>query len=102
MDIRFSATTAIAPPGSVSGSSASPAANLPSARWFPHAHVQLPQVRQTCTVLASQPEDCWGYQHGLNEHQLAVGCSTWSSQVNLPQPGLAGTELVRLLLRALP
>jgi secernin len=61
-------------------------------------HVKLPQVRQTFTVLASQPGDGWGYQHGLNEHQVAIGCSAWSSRLTGSQPGLAGTELVRLLL----
>src|SRR5205809_6333652 len=29
--------------------------------------IQLPQARQTHTVLAIQPEGCWGYLHGLNE-----------------------------------
>src|SRR5205085_11334862 len=36
--------------------------------------LEVPQARQTFTVLGSQPDGCWGYDHGVNEHQVAVGC----------------------------
>jgi dipeptidase len=64
--------------------------NLPS--------LDVPQVRQTCTVLGWQPAGCWGYFFGVNEHQVAAGCARWESTLSSPQPALAGTDLVRLAL----
>jgi secernin len=60
--------------------------------------VQVPQVRQTCTVLAAQPHNHWGYLQGVNEHRVAVGVSDWQSRLERDRPGLLGTELVRLTL----
>src|SRR5581483_4207307 len=44
-------------------------------------HVALPQARQTWTVLGQQPAGCWGFTHGLNEHQVAVGVTGWYSRL---------------------
>jgi secernin len=60
--------------------------------------IQLPQVRQTSTVLAAQPAGCWGYLQGINEHRLAVGVSDWQSRLQRRGPGLLGPDLVRLTL----
>jgi secernin len=60
--------------------------------------LELPQARQTFTVLGSRPLDCWGYQHGVNEHQLAMGCATLQTRLTGEGPGLVGTDLVRLAL----
>jgi dipeptidase len=62
------------------------------------ATVELPQARQTCTVLASQFPDRWGYEHGVNEHQLAVGYANWNSVLATTQPTLLAGDLVRLVL----
>jgi dipeptidase len=59
---------------------------------------QLPQVRQTCTVLGCQADDTWGYRFGVNEHQLAAGCGSWESRLERSATGLLGTELLRLTL----
>jgi secernin len=61
-------------------------------------HLQLPQARQTYTVLGGQPLNTWGYRLGINEHQLAVGCTSWCSKMPCAEPGLTGTDLVRLAL----
>jgi secernin len=61
-------------------------------------YLTLPQVRQTYTVLGSQPAGCWGFTHGVNEHQVAVGCTSWSSRLTTVEPGPAGTDLTRLAL----
>jgi dipeptidase len=61
-------------------------------------HLQLPQARETYAVLGSQPEGFWGLPHGVNEHQLAVGCATWTSRLGRAEPGLTGPDLVRLAL----
>src|SRR5262245_12576022 len=60
--------------------------------------VPLPQARQTFTVLGNQPLNTWGYEHGINEHEVVAGCSTWRSKLVCDQPGLTGTDLVRLVL----
>jgi dipeptidase len=60
--------------------------------------VELPQARQTYTVLGSRPGRAWGYTHGLNEHGLAVGGTCFCSKLRRTQPGLVVTDLVRLVL----
>src|SRR5438105_725782 len=56
----------------------------------------LPQVRQTFAVLAGQPYGCWGYEYGLNEHQLALACIGLAGQDAPLVPALTGPDLVRL------
>jgi len=58
----------------------------------------LPQARQTFTVLGNQPLNTWGYEHGINEFEVVAACSTWRSKLLCDQPGLTGTDLVRLVL----
>ncbi len=58
----------------------------------------LPQVRHTCTVLACRRAGRWGYDHGVNEHGLAVGLTTIRTRLAGEHPGLRGTDLVRLTL----
>jgi secernin len=60
--------------------------------------LQLPQARQTFNVLGNQPLNTWGYQHGINEYEVVAACCTWRSKLVCDQPGLTGTDLVRLLL----
>jgi secernin len=61
-------------------------------------YIGLPQARATCTVLGSRPAGCWGMQHGVNEHRVAVGCSRWDGRLTGSAPGLTGTDLTRLAL----
>ncbi|MGF1577773.1 MAG: hypothetical protein ACFCD0_00255 [Gemmataceae bacterium] len=61
-------------------------------------HMQLSQTKRTFTTLGCQPENCWGYLHGINEHHVAIGCSNWGSLVKSKMQGLLGTDLVRLAL----
>jgi secernin len=77
--------------------------HLPGRVFPPGESVQvqqsrLAQARQTFTVLGSQPAGCWGLQHGLNEHRVAVGCSSWSSRLACSRPELSGLDLTRLAL----
>ncbi|HLJ94993.1 MAG TPA: hypothetical protein VKU02_17590 [Gemmataceae bacterium] len=60
--------------------------------------LELPQARQTYAVLGSQPDGRWGYEYGINEHQLAVGCVKLSAKMSCDGPTLLGTDLVRLTL----
>jgi dipeptidase len=60
--------------------------------------LELPQARQTYTVLGSRLEGVWGYDFGLNEHQVVVGHVRLRSKIAGRQPCLVGTDLVRLVL----
>src|SRR5262249_11329255 len=60
--------------------------------------LELPQARQTGTVLGSQPHGRWGYQHGVNAHGVAVGRAPLRTRLAADGPGLTGTDLVRLAL----
>jgi dipeptidase len=60
--------------------------------------LELPQARQTYAVVGCQPEGAWGYEHGINEHQVAVGCLPLAPTLKCGGPGLLGTDLARLSL----
>jgi secernin len=62
------------------------------------AHLFLPQVRQTCTVLACRRPGQWGYVQGVNEHGVAVGVTSIRTRLAGERPGLLGSDLVRLAL----
>ncbi|HSV07985.1 MAG TPA: hypothetical protein VLI07_15845, partial [Candidatus Binatus sp.] len=36
-------------------------------------YVELPQAAETAAVLGSQPYWLWGFEHGVNEHRVAIG-----------------------------
>src|SRR5688500_12196752 len=61
-------------------------------------YIEIPQARQTYDVLGCRSRQGWGLQHGLNEHQLAIGCASWKSRLSADEPGLTGPDLVRLAL----
>jgi hypothetical protein len=61
-------------------------------------HVELPQARQTYTVLAGRSPRNWGYHHGLNEQGVAAGCAGLQNKLRPAKPGLTGSDLVRLIL----
>ncbi len=60
--------------------------------------LELPQGRQTCSVLASGLDNRWGYEQGVNEHHLAVGYANWHSLLATTQSTLLASDLVRLAL----
>ncbi len=60
--------------------------------------IEIPQARQTYTIVGIQTRGRWGYQHGVNEYGLAAGCTSYRNKLANPQPGLTGTDLVRLIL----
>jgi dipeptidase len=62
------------------------------------AKLGLPQARHTYTVLAAQPEGCWGYTQGVNDQGIAMGCAALRNKIPCTAPGLLGTDLVRLVL----
>jgi secernin len=59
-------------------------------------YIAIPQVRETARVLGSRPMWLWGFEHGVNEHGVAIGNETIFGP-EAPGPlGLLGMDLVRL------
>ena len=74
---------------------------LPRGRNAPGArvrcqYVEIPQVEETAAVLGSQPWWLWGFEHGVNEHRVAIGNETVFAREPLGAQGLLGMDLVRL------
>ena len=59
-------------------------------------YIEIPQVAETCRLIGSRPFWCWGFEHGLNEHGVAIGNHTVYSKEYLEGKGLIGMDLVRL------
>jgi dipeptidase len=60
--------------------------------------LELPQARRTYSVLGSQAPGVWGYDHGLNDQQVAMGRAALRMRLRCQGPTLLGTDLVRLVL----
>ncbi len=62
-----------------------------------HCHyLEIPQVPETAAVIGSRPFWLWGFEHGLNEHGVAIGNEAVLTRETLPSTGLLGMDLVRL------
>ena len=60
-------------------------------------HLAIPQVAETFSVMGHSPWWVWGFEHGVNEHAVAIGNHTVFSKEPIEiQPGLIGMDLVRL------
>ncbi len=80
-----------------------PLVQLAAARHAPGTRVRcqyidLPQAAETARVIGSRPYWLWGFEHGLNEHGVAVGNHTVFTKDALAGHGLIGMDLVRLAL----
>jgi dipeptidase len=80
-----------------------PLVQLAAARYAPGTRVRcqyidLPQVPETARVIGSRPYWLWGFEHGVNEHGVAVGNHTVFTKDALAGHGLIGMDLVRLAL----
>jgi len=61
------------------------------------SYVEIPQVAETYRVLGHSPWWVWGFEHGVNEHAVAIGnLQVFSNEPIEAQPGLIGMDLVRL------
>jgi secernin len=69
---------------------------------YPHGatvncqYLEIPQVTETAAVIGSRPFWLWGFEHGLNEHGVAIGNEAVLTREMLPSTGLLGMDLVRL------
>jgi secernin len=59
-------------------------------------HIEIPQASETARLIGSRPFWCWGLEHGLNEHGVAIGNHTVFTKDPLNAKGLIGMDLVRL------
>src|SRR4030095_2265270 len=59
-------------------------------------YIEIPQVGETWRVLGSRPIWLWGFEHGVNEHGLAIGNETIFGREPAAASGLLGMDLVRL------
>lgn len=59
-------------------------------------YVELPEVGETAAMIGSQPWWLWGFEHGVNEHGVAIGNETVFAREALGARGLLGMDLVRL------
>lgn len=78
-----------------------PLVQLPAQTFGPASrlrcsYIEIPQARHTARVIGSQPYWCWGFEHGLNEHGVAIGNHTVFTKDGLAGLGLIGMDIVRL------
>ncbi|MBI1816315.1 MAG: C69 family dipeptidase [Deltaproteobacteria bacterium] len=59
-------------------------------------YIAIEQVSETARLIGSQPFWLWGFEHGLNEHGVAIGNHTVFTKDGLSGHGLIGMDLVRL------
>jgi len=76
-----------------------PEAHHPAGSIVSCTHIEIPQVAETYRVMGHSPWWVWGFEHGVNEHGVAVGNHTVFSKEPLDEAsGLIGMDLVRLAL----
>jgi len=74
-----------------------PAALHPRGATVRCTHSEIPQVAETYRVMGHSPWWVWGFEHGVNEHAVAIGNhSVFSREAVEETPGLIGMDLVRL------
>jgi dipeptidase len=74
-----------------------PAASHPPGSTVRCTHIEIPQPVDTHRVMGHAPWWVWGFEHGVNEHRVAIGNLTvFAREPVEEQPGLIGMDLVRL------
>lgn len=74
-----------------------PAAMHPPGATVRCTHLEIPQVAETYRVMGHSPWWVFGFEHGVNEHAVAIGNETVFSREPVEEtPGLIGMDLVRL------
>lgn len=76
-----------------------PAADHPEGSYTECSFIKIPQVKHTYACIGSKPHFFWGFEHGVNEHGLAIGNEQVSGR-EIPERrwGLIGMDILRLAL----
>jgi secernin len=74
----------------------SPAQRHPEGATVHCQYLEVPQVPETAAVIGSRPFWLFGFEHGINEHGVAIGNEAVLTRDELPPTGLLGMDLVRL------
>lgn len=62
-------------------------------------YISIPQVAHTYRVIGSKPYWIWGFEHGMNEHNVVIGNeAVWAREPEETKNGLLGMDLLRLAL----
>lgn len=62
-------------------------------------YIEIDDVQKTNALYGSKPFWMWGFEHGINEHGVAIGNeAAWSKDKPEMIPGLLGMDLLRLAL----
>lgn len=59
-------------------------------------YVTIPQAARTAALIGSQPYWLWGFEHGMNEHGVAIGNEAIFTRETPQETGLLGMDLLRL------
>ncbi len=86
------------PPGECQPLTLVPRALHPAGTSVRCQYVAIAQARETALVLGSRPVWLWGFEHGVNEHGVAIGNETIFAREAPAGTGLIGMDLVRLAL----
>ncbi|MBW2270221.1 MAG: C69 family dipeptidase [Deltaproteobacteria bacterium] len=74
-----------------------PAAHYARGSQLRCTHIEIPQVAESYRVMGHSPWWVWGFEHGVNEHAVAIGNhAVFSNETIEERPGLIGMDLVRL------
>jgi secernin len=72
-------------------------ANHPPEAMVNCTHIAIHQVAETYRVMGHSPWWAWGFEHGVNEYAVAIGCHRiFSIEPIDTKPSLIGMDLVRL------
>jgi dipeptidase len=59
-------------------------------------YLEIPQAPETFAMIGSRPYWLWGFEHGVNEHRVAIGNEAIWTKAPRQETGLLGMDLVRL------
>jgi secernin len=59
-------------------------------------YLEIPQAAETFAMIGSRPYWLWGFEHGVNEHRVAIGNEAIWTRAPRQETGLLGMDLVRL------